>query len=260
MGEDVVEKEPKSTEEWLELLRRNWEKRARSPHRDFYVDSRPDYDDPQVWERYARISAELILTGIDREELARMELLDIGCGVGRLVPFLAPLVAGYTGIDISPGMVEEARRRHGGLAHCRFLVGEGGGLPPAARDRRYDLIISLAVLIHNPRPVIAEIVRAAYAQLAPGGELRFQFRADPRDPTGVELSPQVEAVHREMAKVERQATPEQLSLIDDHYYMGDPFRHDELGPFLAGIVDGAIRLERIDLASIFAVVRKDREE
>ena len=251
-----MEQEPQGTGEWLELLRTNWEKRARSPHRDFYVDSRPDYDDPEVWDRYARASTELVLTGLEAERLARMEVLDIGCGVGRLVPFLAPRVAGYTGVDIAPGMVEEARRRHGDRPACRFLLGKGADLPRQARDRRYDLAFSLAVLIHNPRPVIAGIVRSAYAQLAPGGELRFQFRADPGDPRGLENPAQVEVSRAESSRVVSRVTPEQLSLIDDHYYMGDLFGHDELASFLAGLVPGEVQLVRLELPSIFAVVRR----
>ena len=47
---------------------------------------------------------------------------DLGCGPGRVTAHLARLGLDAFGIDLSPGMVEVARRDHPGL---RFAVGCG---------------------------------------------------------------------------------------------------------------------------------------
>ena len=54
--------------------------------------------------------------------------LDIGCGIGRIERALASEVAAITGIDLSPAMVGEARRRAAGLANVEFLCTGGGDL------------------------------------------------------------------------------------------------------------------------------------
>src|SRR4029079_6968526 len=43
------------------------------------------------------------------------DLLDIGCGIGRMLVALSPYVASATGIDVSAGMGRGAQRRCGGL-------------------------------------------------------------------------------------------------------------------------------------------------
>src|SRR5262249_11174372 len=46
--------------------------------------------------------------------LARLRMLDVGVGGGRMTEHFAPAVAQYHGIDLSPEMVETCRRRFAG--------------------------------------------------------------------------------------------------------------------------------------------------
>ncbi|GAB1644077.1 class I SAM-dependent methyltransferase [Krasilnikovia sp. MM14-A1259] len=45
------------------------------------------------------------------------EVADVGCGAGRLLPYLAGRGLLPRGVDLSPGMVEVARREHPGFAY-----------------------------------------------------------------------------------------------------------------------------------------------
>jgi SAM-dependent methyltransferase len=45
------------------------------------------------------------------------EVADVGCGTGRLLPYLAGRGLSPRGVDLSPGMVEVARREHPGFAY-----------------------------------------------------------------------------------------------------------------------------------------------
>ncbi len=248
----------RSAQDWAAQLKRSWEERARSDARDFYVASHPGWREPARWQAQARADLDMLLWQVDRGALGRWHVLEIGCGVGRIAQPLAPLVASYTGIDIAPGMVEEARARCAGLANARFLVSSGDDLPAQARDRRYELALALAVFIHCPRAVIRSLVRAAYERLAPGGQLRFQVLADPSDPTGVVSLEAAAAAHQEIDAMEEQAGAEERALIDGHYYMGDAFRYDELAPFLveASGGSGRVTLIRPDLAHVYGWVEK----
>ncbi|MEV7230986.1 MULTISPECIES: class I SAM-dependent methyltransferase [Polymorphospora] len=45
------------------------------------------------------------------------EVADVGCGTGRLLPYLASRGLSPRGVDLSPNMVEVARRQHPGFAY-----------------------------------------------------------------------------------------------------------------------------------------------
>ena len=256
MDQRVVE-EARDSLEWAKLLKREWEARARSPFRDFFVASHQGWDDRKVRERRAAADAEMALTGLHTERLARMEVLEVGCGVGRLAGVIAPRVKGYTGFDIAPAMVEEARRKNEGLENVRFFVSGGLDLPMEAKDREYDLAFALAVFIHCPRDVIGELIRNVYTSLAPGGEFRFQVSADPSDPTGIRSAEDARAIHERIAETET-ALPAGAEAFLSEHYIGARFRFEEMGPFLreAGVGGGAARIERYDLGSIYVILGK----
>lgn len=65
--------------------------------------------------------ADLVRAGADEgAEAGSAPVADIGCGPGRITPYLAGLGLDVFGIDLSPGMIEVARREHPEL---RFEVG-----------------------------------------------------------------------------------------------------------------------------------------
>jgi SAM-dependent methyltransferase len=77
-----------------------------------------------------------------------MRVLDVGCGVGRWSRYLAARGASVTGIDLSPTMITEARRRaHAGplRGECRVLVED---LTALATGERFDLVLGVTVLQH----------------------------------------------------------------------------------------------------------------
>lgn len=101
-----------------------------------------------------------------------VEVLDIGCGIGRWSIDLARRGARVTGVDLSETMVREARRRaaHAGVPdRCRFVQ-----LDLAALDlgRQYPLILGVTVLQHILDPGrLAEVVRRLAAHLDPNGRM-----------------------------------------------------------------------------------------
>lgn len=89
---------------------------------------------------------------------------DLGCGPGRVTAYLAGRGLDAFGVDLSPGMVEQARAAHPGL---RFEVGDLAALP--LDDGSLAGALAWYSLIHTPPerrlPVLAELCRV----LRPGG-------------------------------------------------------------------------------------------
>lgn len=96
---------------------------------------------------------------------------EIGCGSGRVTAALAKLGLDVFGVDLSPAMVEEARRRHPGL---EFHVGDMTALdlPPNALAG----LVAWYSLIHVP-PAQHPVVLAGFRRaLATGGHLLLAFQ------------------------------------------------------------------------------------
>lgn len=75
---------------------------------------------------------------------ADCRVLDVGSGLGDLVPYLDAVTGGrfrYTGIDVAPGLVERAAVRHSG-PNVEFHVGE---LADVA-DSEFDLVVCSGAL------------------------------------------------------------------------------------------------------------------
>ena len=109
---------------------------------------------------------------------ARMDCIEIGCGVGRATRALAARFAHVTGVDVSPAhlAIAEADFAAEGIANAGFCRISGPGdyaaLPQA------DVFYSRIVLQHNPPPVQTAILRALFARLRPGGVALFQTVTD----------------------------------------------------------------------------------
>ncbi|KAA0015779.1 malonyl-ACP O-methyltransferase BioC [Salinicola corii] len=96
-------------------------------------------------------------------------LVDVGCGTGYLVSRLAEHHDGLSiGLDIAPGMLDEARRRHAGHA-IQWVTGCAEALPLA--DGSVDLVVSsLAVQWCDS---LEGFLNQAARVLRPGGWLAF---------------------------------------------------------------------------------------
>jgi SAM-dependent methyltransferase len=103
---------------------------------------------------------------------ARPRVAEIGCGPGRVAAHLAGLGLDVQGIDLSPAMVAEARRRH---PHLRFSVGSMTALdlPTAALDG----LAAWYSVIHVPPSRHRAVYAGFHRVLRPGGLLLLGFHA-----------------------------------------------------------------------------------
>jgi ubiquinone/menaquinone biosynthesis C-methylase UbiE len=99
----------------------------------------------------------------------QMRVLDVACGPGIVACALAPHAGHVTGIDLTPAMIEQARRRQQalGLDNITWQVGQAAALPFA--DASFDRVVTRYSLHHmtDPLAVVAEMRRVC----RPGGRI-----------------------------------------------------------------------------------------
>jgi uncharacterized protein YceH (UPF0502 family) len=89
---------------------------------------------------------------------------DVGCGPGQVTQHLALAGADVTGIDLSPGMVDEARRRFPDLP---FQIGDLTALAPG----RWAAITAWYALVHLAAEELPPAISSLVESCRPGGWL-----------------------------------------------------------------------------------------
>lgn len=155
--------------------------RKRSPGRDDTERTRRRYDrlapiyDAAEWavERRAAAWRRALWASI-REA----DVLELGIGTGRNLPY-HPTSARVTGLDLSPRMLERARRRAARLgSRARLEVADAQALPHP--DASFDIVVATFFLctVPDPNRALAEARRV----LRPGGRLLLLEHVRPCGP------------------------------------------------------------------------------
>ncbi|MFE0458904.1 class I SAM-dependent DNA methyltransferase [Kitasatospora sp. NPDC058965] len=148
---------------------------------DWLTDTRTSYDTVAAsyadQMREALGNAPALLTGLagfaDTVRAAGGgQVADVGCGPGHVTAYLRGLGVDAFGIDLSPGMVEVARREHPGV---RFEVGSMTALDLA--DASLAGALSFWSLVHVPDDAVPGILAGLGRVLRPGAPLLVGFHA-----------------------------------------------------------------------------------
>jgi len=136
------------------------------------ADEAPSYD--RVAQAYAEAFSDLRMRApevrfVERalaplRERGPLRALDLGCGNGALFDALGSHLREGVGVDLSEGMIEQARRTHRDAKHLRFERVTGPELP--FEDSAFDAVLSfLSFRYLDWDPTLREIARV----LRPGG-------------------------------------------------------------------------------------------
>jgi arsenite methyltransferase len=163
-------------------IRKTYASVSQEPEKDFiFPTGRAWADDlgyPEELSRVPDVVAESFAGVANPWVLGRLEVgervLDVGSGAG-VDTLIAALMVGpegsVTGIDMTPEMIENARRGAAelGLSNVTFVEGEAETLP--FDDSSFDVVISNGVidLIPDKDAVFGEIYRV----LVPGGRIQI---------------------------------------------------------------------------------------
>ncbi|MGW4398322.1 class I SAM-dependent methyltransferase [Amycolatopsis nivea] len=142
---------------------------------EWLTDTRTSYD--TVAEDYAAFVRDalskqpylLAALRLFAEQVDDGPVADVGCGPGQVTAHLNGLGVAAYGVDLSPGMIEVARRDHPTL---RFEVGSmTDPLPTAALAG----IVAWQSVIHLPDELLPAVLANFRQALRPGGLLQLLF-------------------------------------------------------------------------------------
>lgn len=149
-----------NTEGWLADTRASYDTVAAS-----YADQVRNLLDETPYERAVlALFADLVRTA------GGGPVADVGCGPGRITAYLGGLGVDTFGIDLSPAMIESARREHPGL---RFEVGSMTDLDLS--DASMAGLVVWYSLIHIPDDELGSVLAQFRRVLRPGGPLLLSF-------------------------------------------------------------------------------------
>jgi ubiquinone/menaquinone biosynthesis C-methylase UbiE len=110
---------------------------------------------------------DVVLSAFSKFGAVPRDVLDVGCGTGRLLESAGQrwIGARLTGIDVSEAMVAEARRKHEGDARFTLRQGDASDLP--LKDASFDVVFSTMSFHHwgDQASGVREVARV----LRPGG-------------------------------------------------------------------------------------------
>jgi ubiquinone/menaquinone biosynthesis C-methylase UbiE len=133
-------------------------------NRSYYDEFAGHYDDRRARGYHKLIDDQA--AALVRRVGAGKAVLEVGCGTGLILERVAKFARRAEGVDVSPGMVEHARRRA-----LDVRVADATSLPYA--DAKFDVAFSFKVLAHVSKfdEALGEMLRV----VRPGGHIVFDI-------------------------------------------------------------------------------------
>lgn len=177
------------TKEALIRMEQDWDARAREAPEYYVATANRNWRMDEFFKSGEMNVDNDVLADSDTtcgaKEFARMKILEIGCGAGRMTRALAALFGEVHAVDISAEMIYNAKRNLSDLRNV-FLYKNNGVDLANIPDRSFDFAFSFIVFQHIPSPVVIEsYVREVYRCLRPGAFFKFQVQGD----SGIRVEP-----------------------------------------------------------------------
>ncbi len=150
-------------------MKADWDRRIGHDYRFWMSDGHSS--DEVMWkagERDYNIITKDLFPG------SNSTILDLGCGVGRLLKTALLNAGRVIGIDVSEKAIEKSRQLLGANPRLELHVGNGVDLKPVP-EGSVDLVISFATLASIPTEVCASYLRDIYRVLKTGSVARLQM-------------------------------------------------------------------------------------
>jgi len=113
---------------------------------------------------------------IDNKDPSKMQVLELGCGMGRILIPMSKIFGKVIGVDISTKMLEISKNKTKDISNIELYENNGIDLS-IIRDKSIDFCYSFVVFQHIPeKSVIKNYLKEIKRVLKDGGIFRFQIR------------------------------------------------------------------------------------
>ena len=169
---------------------------------------------PWGWKESHKCIFQGILPELD------WHVLEIGCGVGRLLLPIAGLCEKVYGLDVSQNMIDHATLYLRNVEKKELKVGDGIHVP--WEDNLFDMVFSHITLQHvGDKEDVLAILREAYRVTKPGGINRHQFVWTKKDCASVKGKLALDGYKWKIKELEKALVEVGFEMVEAHI-MGHP--------------------------------------
>ena len=155
-----------------EKMKQDWDQRAQH-HARFWI-ATENYQTEEVFAQSGQETAQALLKTIAGLHQPSWKVLDIGCGIGRVLKPLATHFQTLIGIDVSPTMIAQSKSWLAEHPHVSTFENSGVDLREF-KDQSFNLVYSYVAFQHMPRPVFEHYLLEINRVLLPEGYLAMQL-------------------------------------------------------------------------------------
>ncbi len=164
----------------LEKMRDEWDRRATENARHFIATANAEWNTEEFFNS-GRLNVFFeVLTDLGNvcqgKSAKEMNVLEIGCGAGRMTRALSEVFGQVYAVDVSGEMIARAKEALADRSNVHLFRNSGADLQVLG-DVRIDFAFSYIVFQHIPdREVIYSYAREVNRLLRPGGLFKFQVQ------------------------------------------------------------------------------------
>lgn len=163
-------------------MKKEWDERAKMDHR-FVIATGHSQSEEDFWEsgitecngilgkntpRFQKI--------IENKKPSKMNVLELGCGIGRILIPMRKIFGNMIGIDISSEMIQLGQKYVANIPNCSIVENNGIDLSEF-KDNHFDFCYSFIVFQHIPeKKIVRNYIKEVSRILKPGCLFRFQVR------------------------------------------------------------------------------------